>query len=231
MLSVPNIFYRPKERQEESDIARSRFQIPESDHLTLLNVFSQWEANNRSDSWCTKHFLHPRSLRKAKDIKEQIELIMKSNNVPVNSSGYDWDIVRKCICSSFFHQAAKRSSKIGEFLNLRTGIELQLHPTSSLYGMSDLPEFVVYHELLLTSKEYISTVTAVEPEWLLEYGGVFYTLRVKDRNNKKRLIEQELEDDKRKYEEEKLKLKVTKVKKSNGVVNIGVNNKRRRRGF
>lgn len=231
MLSVPNIFFRPKERQEESDIARSRFQIPESDHLTLLNVYSQWESNNRSDSWCARHFLNGRSLRKAKDIKEQIELIMKSSKVPVSSSGYDWDILRKCICSSFFHQAAKRSSKIGEFLNLRTGIELQLHPTSSLYGMSDLPEYVVYHELLLTTKEYISTVTAVDPEWLLEYGSVFYRLRTKEKDTKKRFIERELDEDKKKYEEDKLKIKVDKVKKTKNVVSIGANNKRRRRGF
>jgi len=38
MLSVDNVFYRPKEREEESDAARERFFVPESDHLTLLNT-------------------------------------------------------------------------------------------------------------------------------------------------------------------------------------------------
>ena len=41
MLSVPNVFFRPKERQEESDAAREKFFVPESDHLTLLHVFTQ----------------------------------------------------------------------------------------------------------------------------------------------------------------------------------------------
>ncbi len=45
MLSVPSVFNRPKERQEEADAARSRFFVPESDHLTLLNVFLQWKIN------------------------------------------------------------------------------------------------------------------------------------------------------------------------------------------
>ena len=45
MLSVPAIFYRPKGREEESDQAREKFQVPESDHLTYLNVFQQWKIN------------------------------------------------------------------------------------------------------------------------------------------------------------------------------------------
>jgi hypothetical protein len=45
MLSVPSVFYRPKERAEESDAAREKFFVPESDHLTLLHVYTQWKSN------------------------------------------------------------------------------------------------------------------------------------------------------------------------------------------
>lgn len=45
MLSVPSVFYRPKERMEEADAAREKFNVPESDHLTLLNVFAQWKSH------------------------------------------------------------------------------------------------------------------------------------------------------------------------------------------
>jgi HrpA-like RNA helicase len=45
MLSVPSVFYRPKERVEEADAARDKFNVPESDHLTLLNVFNQWKSH------------------------------------------------------------------------------------------------------------------------------------------------------------------------------------------
>ena len=38
MLSVPSIFYRPKEREKEADSAREKLFIAESDHLTLYNV-------------------------------------------------------------------------------------------------------------------------------------------------------------------------------------------------
>ena len=45
MLSVPSIFFRPKGREEESDQAREKFQVPESDHLTYLHVYQQWKIN------------------------------------------------------------------------------------------------------------------------------------------------------------------------------------------
>ena len=45
MLSVPAIFFRPKGREEESDAAREKFAVPESDHLTYLNVYLQWKSN------------------------------------------------------------------------------------------------------------------------------------------------------------------------------------------
>ena len=46
MLSVPAIFYRPKNREAESDKAREKLFISESDHLTLYNVYTQWKAHN-----------------------------------------------------------------------------------------------------------------------------------------------------------------------------------------
>lgn len=52
MLSVPAIFYRPKGREEDSDNAREKFQVPESDHLTLLNVYQQWKKNGYAYTFC-----------------------------------------------------------------------------------------------------------------------------------------------------------------------------------
>ena len=67
---------------------------------------------------------------------------------------------------------------------------MQLHPTSALYNSGDPPDYVVYHELILTSREYMSCVTAVDPHWLAELGGVFYSVKEKGiHGGKKREIE------------------------------------------
>jgi pre-mRNA-splicing factor ATP-dependent RNA helicase DHX38/PRP16 len=141
MLSVPSVFYRPKERQEESDQAREKFFVPESDHLTLLHVYSQWKANGYSDRWCVQHFLQPKALRRAREIRQQLADIMKFQKMELNSCGTDWDVIRKCICAGYYHQAAKVKG-IGEYINLRTSVTIQLHPTSSLYGLGYLPDYV-----------------------------------------------------------------------------------------
>ena len=191
MLSVPSVFYRPKERQEESDAAREKFFVPESDHLTLLHVYTQWKVNGYSDGWCIRHFLHPKALRRGKEIRDQIQDIMEKQKMPLISCGTDWDVIRKCICSGYYHQAAKVKG-IGEYINLRTSVTIQLHPTSALYGLGYLPDYVVYHELILTSKEYMSCVTSVDPHWLADMGAVFYSIKEKGYSARdKRVTERE----------------------------------------
>jgi pre-mRNA-splicing factor ATP-dependent RNA helicase DHX38/PRP16 len=191
MLSVPSVFYRPKERQEESDTAREKFFVPESDHLTLLHVYTQWRVNGYSDGWCTRHFLHPKALRRGKEIRDQIKDIMEKQKMPLVSCGTDWDVIRKCICSGYYHQAAKVKG-LGEYINLRTSVTIQLHPTSALYGLGYLPDYVVYHELILTSKEYMSCVTSVDPHWLADMGAVFYSIKEKGYSARdKRVTERE----------------------------------------
>ncbi|KAJ3128516.1 DEAH-box RNA helicase prp16 [Nowakowskiella sp. JEL0407] len=175
LLSVPTIFYRPKAQAEESDAARSKFFIGESDHLTLLHIYTQWKLHKYSDSWCLQNFIHPKSLKKAREVKSQLLDIAKSMQLPIVKSG-DWDLIRKCICGAYFHQSAKLKG-IGEYVNMRTGMGCHLHPTSALSGRGYTPDYIVYHELVLTSKEYMQCVTAVDGEWLAEMGPMFFVVK------------------------------------------------------
>lgn len=70
MLSVPPVFHRPNERAEESDAAREKFFVPESDHLTLLNIYQQWKNNGYRSDWCSEHFLHAKVQKKKKKTGE-----------------------------------------------------------------------------------------------------------------------------------------------------------------
>ncbi|KAL4449004.1 hypothetical protein ABPG77_007721 [Micractinium sp. CCAP 211/92] len=176
MLSVPSVFFRPPDRAEESDAAREKFFVPESDHLTLLHVYQQWKTNGYRPDWCSQHFLQHKGLKKAKEVRTQLLDIMQQHKVPINSCGNDWDTVRKAICSAYFHHAAKFKG-VGEYVNCRTAIPCHLHPTSALYGLGFTPDYIVYHELVFTTKEYMQCVTAVEPEWLAELGPMFFSIK------------------------------------------------------
>ena len=42
-----------------------------------------------------------------REVRSQLKEIMIQQHLPLKSCGNDWDIIRKCICSSYFHQAAR----------------------------------------------------------------------------------------------------------------------------
>ncbi|XP_039619262.1 pre-mRNA-splicing factor ATP-dependent RNA helicase PRP16 isoform X1 [Polypterus senegalus] len=193
MLSVPAIFYRPKGREEESDQVREKFSVPESDHLTYLNVYLQWKNNNYSTIWCNEHFIHAKAMRKVREVRAQLKDIMVQQRLSLVSCGSDWDIIRKCICAAYFHQAAKLKG-IGEYVNVRTGMPCHLHPTSALFGMGYTPDYIVYHELVMTTKEYMQCVTSVDGEWLAELGPMFYSIKQagKTRQENRRRAKEEI---------------------------------------
>ncbi|KAJ2876236.1 Pre-mRNA-splicing factor ATP-dependent RNA helicase PRP16 [Coemansia aciculifera] len=80
------------------------------------------------------------------------------------------------IFSVYSHQAACVKS-LGEYNDLHTGMPCHLHPTSALNGVRYMTDYIVYHELVFTSTEYMQCVTAVDPKWLPEMGPMFFRLR------------------------------------------------------
>ena len=72
---------------------------------------------------------------------------------------------------------AAKMKTIGEYVNMRNGMPCHLHPSSALFGMGVQPDYIVYHELVMTSKEYMQCVTAVDPEWLAELGPMFFSIK------------------------------------------------------
>lgn len=87
MLSVPTVFFRPKDREEESDAAREKFFVPESDHLTLLHAYGQWKNSKYSSSWATKHFINFKAMKKVREVRSQLLDQMKTLRMDVISCG------------------------------------------------------------------------------------------------------------------------------------------------
>lgn len=122
---------------------------------------------------------------KVREVRQQLKDILIQQKLKVTSCGSDWDIVRKCICSAYFYQAA-RLKGIGEYVNLRTGMPCHLHPTSALYGLGTTPDYVVYHELVMTAKEYMQCATSVDGYWLAELGPMFFSVKESGRSGKEK---------------------------------------------
>ncbi|KAG0660159.1 DEAH-box ATP-dependent RNA helicase prp22 [Maudiozyma exigua] len=181
MLSVQNVFFRPRDRQQEADRQKSKFHHPYGDHLTLLNVYTQWDNAGGGQQFCEINFLHGRHLKRARDVKKQICSIINQLNLPIVSSRGDVDIIRKTLVAGFFMNAAKREASVG-YKTIVGNTIVGIHPSSSLYGKEY--EYVIYNSLVLTSREFMSQVTSIEPDWLLEFAPHYY--KAVDTNSKSR---------------------------------------------
>src|SRR5205085_8749007 len=83
MLSVQNVFYRPKDKQALADQKKAKFNQPEGDHLTLLAVYNSWKNNKFSNAWCFDNFVQARTLKRAQDVRKQLLGIMDRHKLDV----------------------------------------------------------------------------------------------------------------------------------------------------
>ncbi|XP_014219394.1 ATP-dependent RNA helicase DHX8 [Copidosoma floridanum] len=171
MLSVQNVFYRPKDKQAVADQKKAKFNQIEGDHLTLLAVYNSWKNNKFSNAWCYENFVQIRTLKRAQDVRKQLLGIMDRHKLDVVSAAKNTVRIQKDVCSGFFRNAAKKDPQEG----YRTLVDSQvvyIHPSSALFNRQ--PEWVIYHELVQTTKEYMREVTAIDPKWLVEFAPAFF---------------------------------------------------------
>jgi ATP-dependent RNA helicase DHX8/PRP22 len=117
-------------------------------------------------------------MRRAQDVKKQLISLMDKYKYEVKSCGKDYGKVRKAITAGFFAHACKRDANEG-YRTIIDNQQVYIHPSSALFNKS--PEWVVYHELILTSKEYMREVCAIDPKWLVEVATKFF--KVSDLNS------------------------------------------------
>jgi len=171
MLGVQSVFYRPKEKQGKADEKKAKFNQPEGDHLSLLIVYNTWKKNRFSNPWCYENFIQGRSLKRAQDIRKQITTIMDRFKLKVVSCGRNFIKIRKAITSGYFVHAAKKDPTEG-YRTLVDGQQVFIHPSSSLFHAQ--PEWIIYHEVVQTTKEYMREVMAIESKWLVELAPRFF---------------------------------------------------------
>ncbi|XP_068722748.1 pre-mRNA-splicing factor ATP-dependent RNA helicase DHX16-like [Montipora capricornis] len=184
MLSVNNaIFYRPKDKVVHADNARVNFFRSGGDHLTLLNVYDQWAETGYSTQWCFENFIQHRSMKRARDVREQLEGLMERVEIEVTSNPHDSVPIRKAITAGYFYHTA-RLSKSGQYRTVKHQQTVMIHPNSSLF--QEQPRWVIYHELVFTTKEFMRQIIEIENKWLLEVAPHYYKAKeIEDSSSKK----------------------------------------------
>lgn len=173
MLSVGNaIFYRPKDKGVHADNAKANFYRGEvGDHLALMHVYNAWVEANYSTQWCFENFVQFRSMKKARDIRDQIVSLMERVEIEMVSNPLDLENISKAITAGYFYHTAKLQ-KTGSYRTIKNPQTVYIHPSSGLAKTP--PRWVVYFELVQTSKEYMRQVIEIRPDWLFEIAPHFY---------------------------------------------------------
>jgi pre-mRNA-splicing factor ATP-dependent RNA helicase DHX15/PRP43 len=101
--------------------------------------------------------------------REEVELISTS----FDDKKY-YENIRRALVAGFFMQVAKKESTgKSVYTTVKDNQSVLLHPSTVL---SYDAEWVLYNEFVLTTKNYIRTITSVKPEWLLEISPVYYDI-------------------------------------------------------
>lgn len=172
LLSVPQVFVRPASQRKRADEMKDLFAHPDGDHLTLLNVYHAFkspEAQENLKQWCHDHFLSLRSLQSADNVRMQLLRIMEREELEMVSTPFEdkkyYENIRRALCAGFFMQVAKKETQgKNMYVTIKDNQNVLLHPSTVLGHEA---EWVLYNEFVLTTKNYIRTVTAVKPEWLI----------------------------------------------------------------
>ncbi|XP_061637908.1 probable ATP-dependent RNA helicase DHX40 isoform X3 [Phyllopteryx taeniolatus] len=176
MLSVENIFIRPgdPEKQKEADQSH-RALVANSgginDFSTLLSVFQQCKASERPSVWCKDNWIHWRALKSAFSVETQLRDILlrlqQRRDFPVEKfDGNKNELFRRCLCTGYFTNVARRS--VGKVFCTMDGhgSMVHIHPSSSLFDKEMELDWILFHDMLVTSRVYIRTVCPIRYEWV-----------------------------------------------------------------
>jgi len=177
LLSVDSIIYTPHNQRERANTVRKKFLSSEGDQVSLLNIYRAYKSSGMNKEWCHDHFVNMRVMKLVSDIRKQLREICERLDITLKSCGKEMGLVRQSIARGLFMNAAELQLD-GSYQTISHRETVAIHPSSSLF-MSK-PSYVVYNELVHTSKCYIRDLCLVSPDWLLEAApGYFKEHRLK----------------------------------------------------
>ncbi|KAG0199633.1 hypothetical protein BGX28_007113 [Mortierella sp. GBA30] len=205
MVSVQNIFVNPTSVASEEQ--HRKFGTMEGDHITLLNVYNAFVTRGKKSArWCANHLINFKAMSRALSIRTHLERYLVrtlglagpgqlKSCTSAHQGGPQDDqysptvLIRKCLVSGYFAQAAKIAPDGTHWISVRESsamdtaagtyvpTTLWMHPTSILFKQA--PKWVIFHEVVETAqgKAYMREVSAIEPDWLEQLAPHFYTLK------------------------------------------------------
>jgi pre-mRNA-splicing factor ATP-dependent RNA helicase DHX15/PRP43 len=190
------IFMRPKEAAKAADEAKAQFAHVDGDHLSLLNAYYAYKQNGDSKEWCYDNFINYRSIQSADNVREQLARLLRKLNIPLVSTDFSspeyYNNIRRCMAAGLFMQVAHLQKQVsysaslslglfcslcvcpqGHYLTVKDQQVVAIHPSSVL---DSKPPWIIFQEFVMTSRNFVRTVTNIRLEWLVELAPHYYDL-------------------------------------------------------
>ncbi|OAX44313.1 P-loop containing nucleoside triphosphate hydrolase protein [Rhizopogon vinicolor AM-OR11-026] len=163
-----------------------------SDIFRLLSVVGAYEYSGGGHQFCKDHFLRPKAMEEIHKLRAQLTSIAQANfqNAEV---GFDKNIrppndiqlkaIRQLLTAAFIDQVAVRKDLIknnssGMQFSTAKGVpyaavgvseDVFIHP-SSVLANSTPPDYLIFSEVVKTSRTWIKGLTVINPVWLSSLG-------------------------------------------------------------
>ena len=180
-LSVKSPFLRPRGKENEADSKKYQFTHHSGDHITLIMVYNAFKKNELIKDWCRDNYINYRTMKAIDNVRNQLSDILKKMNIIVPENDYNNEIkgkrerrIIKSLISGYFAQVAHLETA-GYYITIKDNQYVFIHPSSYLHG-SRKATWVLFQEFVLTSKNYIRTVTEIQPEYLLQVAPHYFDL-------------------------------------------------------
>jgi len=194
MLSLYSMFVDCKSSisKQQRDHSHLTFANQRGDHLTMIDVYREYDQSSDPESFATQHCLSSRGLRRAEHVSSDLRRqLAKAPSSRIQKKltrreridtprGSDEDLL-KSVLAGYFAQIA-RLHGTGKYQNIKGGALVSVSKQSVLskYPSGRPVHWIVYHEVQRSKYDEeaeIYDVSCVNPQWITEVAPHYFTKR------------------------------------------------------
>ena len=192
-LSIQDPRERPLEQKEAAAAAHKQFADPQSDFLTLLNIWNavheEWErlrTQGQRRKFCKQRFLSYLRMREWQDLYAQLhDALEELGTVRLNESNAAYEAIHRSILAGLVGHVAQLEER--NRYKAAANRLVSVFPGSALYARgeppkparakgakpppkskSNQPQWIVAGEIVETSQLFARTVAGIDPLWIVQ---------------------------------------------------------------
>jgi ATP-dependent helicase HrpA len=167
-LSIQDPRERPADKQQAADQSHKKWQEPNSDFVSLLNLWRHFEeqrqqlSGNQYSRYCKSNHVSYLRMREWRDLHHQVHTACRKLKLNSNTEPAEQDAIHRSILSGLLGQVGILQDK-WEYLGTRNR-KFFIFPSSGLSKKP--PKWLMAGSLMETTKQFALTVAKIDSDWL-----------------------------------------------------------------